>query len=136
MKHIATLAAPLLVYLPRKTMDDKTWILNLNNYRNAPHFLLNDTKKLYKQVMAEQIAKLPQLGRIAVRFRLFPKTRRKTDTPNVCSIHDKYFMDALVEANKLQDDHYDFYVETGYVFGEVDKHNPRVEIEIFEVEHQ
>lgn len=132
MNYIATLISPLRVYLPRKTMDDKSWILNLNNYRNAPHFILNDTKKLYKQFMRNQIEELPFLNKVAVRFTLFPKTKRKTDTPNVCSIHDKYFMDALVEFKRLTDDTFDYYVETAYKFGCVDKQNPRVEIEIFE----
>ena len=132
MKLVATLTSPLAVFLPRKTMDDKKWILNLNNYRNAPHFLLNDTKKLYSAMMQEQILKLPVLSKVAVRFTMFPQTRRLTDTPNVCSIHDKYFMDALVTAGKLEDDHYGFYVETAYRPGHVDKENPRVEIELYE----
>lgn len=114
-------------------MDDKSWILNLNNYRNAPHFLLNDTKKLYKAHMRDQIDTLPPLQKVAVRFTLFPQTRRKTDTPNVCAIHDKYFMDALVEFGKLPNDTFEYYVETGYRFGQVDKHNPRVDIEIYSV---
>ena len=133
MKLVATLNSPLRVMLPRKNMPDKSWILNLNNYRNAPHFLLNDTKKLYKAAMEEQINQLPRMEKVAVRFTMFPGTRHKTDTPNVCSIHDKYFMDALVTAGKLEDDHSEFYVETSYKPGHVDKDNPRVEIEIYEL---
>lgn len=132
MKHIATLIAPLRVYFPRVRVEDKHFILNLNNYRNAHLFTLNDSKIKYKEVMAEQIAKLPALTKVAVRFTLFPKTHRRTDTPNVCAVHDKYFMDAMVEFGKLPDDSFNHYVETGYRFGEVDKYNPRVEIEIFE----
>jgi hypothetical protein len=114
-------------------MNDKSWILNLNTYRNTNRFTLNDVKILYKGMMQEQIAKLPELSKVAVRFILFPKSARKTDTPNVCSIHDKFFMDALVEAKKLPDDTFEHYVETGYKFGGIDRHNPRVAIEIYSV---
>lgn len=133
MKHIATLSSPLVVYLPRVTMDDKSWILNMNVYRNTNRFTLNNVKIIYKEIMQDQIAKLPVLDKVAVRFVMYPGSRREIDTPNVCCIHDKFFMDALVEAKKLPNDTYTYYVETGYKFGAVDKHNPRVDIEIYSV---
>jgi hypothetical protein len=133
MKLVATLSSPLVVYLPRKTMKDKSWILNLNVYRNTNRFTLNDVKVLYKGLMQEQLAKLPEMEKVAVRFILFPRTCHETDTPNVCCIHDKFFMDALVSAKKLPDDTFKYYVETSYKFGQVDKANPRVDIEIYQV---
>jgi hypothetical protein len=132
MKLIATLHAPLFVHTTKSKTAKSKFIFNLNNYRNACYMELNNSKKAYKTEMKNQIVRLPMLGKVAVRFTLFPKTKRKTDIPNVCSIHDKYFMDALVEFKKLTDDTFDYYIETGYRFGHVDKHNPRVEIEIYE----
>lgn len=133
MQLIAKLVSPLKVTLPRKIKNDRSWILNLNNYRNTHFQILNQAKHLYKDFMQEQIVILPSLQRIAVRFILFPRTQRMVDTSNVCSIHDKFFMDALVEAHKLPDDNYRHYVETGYKFGGIDKGNPRVDIEIYAV---
>jgi len=52
------------------------------------------------------------------------------DISNVLSIHDKFFCDALVELGKLPDDNYKYIPEVKYVFREVDKLNPRVDIYI------
>jgi hypothetical protein len=133
MKLVATVSSPLKIIIPRKTKKDKSFILNLNVYRNTNRFTLNDVKIDYKKLMQKQIETLPKLCKVAVRFILYPRTHRKTDTPNVCSIHDKFFMDALVEFGKLTDDTFEHYVETSYKFGAVDKLNPRVDIEIYEL---
>ena len=133
MKLVATVSSPLAVFLPRKTMEDRKWILNLNVYRNTDRFTLNNVKIAYTDAMKKQITTLPNVGRVAVRFTLYPATRQQLDTPNICCVHDKFFMDAFVKAGKLEDDNFKFYVETGYKYGGVDKANPRVEIEIYEV---
>ncbi len=111
----------------------RKFILNMNNYRNIHYQSLNKAKINYKAAMAMQIKPLPELSKIIVQFTLYPKTRRLTDIPNVCSIHDKFLMDALTELGKIQDDNYLFHRGSKYVFGEVDKKNPRVEILIIEV---
>lgn len=133
MQLVAKLHSPLKVRLPRKTKEDKQFILNLNNYRNAHYHILNQAKQIYKETMKHQINALPALTMVAVRFVFYPKTQRITDTANVCSIHEKFFMDAVVELGKLPGDDYRYHVETGYKFGYVDPHNPRVEAEIYKV---
>ena len=112
----------------------KDWILNLNNYRNCHYHTLNKTKVNYKEIMVEQIKGLPEFNRIEVIYTLYPGTRRLTDISNVCSIHDKYFCDALVEAGKLEDDNYLYVPRVTYQIGYVDKDNPRVEIEVIPYE--
>lgn len=52
------------------------------------------------------------------------------DVSNVCSVVDKFFCDALVEEGRIPDDNYDHIPEIKYIFGEVDKTNPRVDVEI------
>lgn len=133
MPSVATVISPLFVTLPRKTKADKRYALNLNVYRNSFHIVLNQAKIIYKEAMQEQIQKIPELKKIAALYTLFPKTKRLTDIHNVCIIHEKFFMDALVEAGKLPDDNYLYYCETVYRFGIVDPSNPRVEIEIYEL---
>jgi len=59
---------------------------------------------------------------------LYPRNKKLTDLDNVCSIHTKYFSDCLVELGKLPDDNYKHLTKITYLFGEVDKTNPRVEI--------
>ncbi len=82
--------------------------------------------------MKKQIQAIHPMDMIDLVYTLFPKTKRLTDTSNVCCIHDKFFCDALVEFGKLKDDNYLFVKSATYKFGEVDKHNPRVEITIKE----
>jgi len=111
----------------------RDWAINLNIYRNTHFRKLNTTKQVYKKLLKEQIQKLPPFNKISITYILYPKTKRLCDVANVCSITDKYFSDALVEFKKLPDDNYIYMPEVTYRFGEVDKHNPRVEILIKEI---
>jgi hypothetical protein len=95
--------------------------------------VLAEAKRLYADQMVKAISMLPQLKQVAVRYTLYPATNRLTDISNVCVVHDKFFMDCLVKQGKLTDDNYNYCVEIGYKFGHVDKLNPRVEIEIYEI---
>ncbi|WP_211232719.1 hypothetical protein [Marinobacterium litorale] len=80
--------------------------------------------------MAPQIQALPVYERIGLILTVYPGTRQLTDVANVCSIHEKFFADALVELGKLPDDNYLYLPESGARFGAVDPENPRVEITI------
>ena len=95
---------------------------------------LNNAKKAYKAAMKDQIDSLPVFPAVEATFILYPGTKRLTDIGNVLSIHEKFFMDALVEAGKLEDDNYQFHRVSHYCIGYVDKVNPRVEIVLQEVE--
>lgn len=106
----------------------KEMVLNLNQYRNAHYFKLNNSKTSYKAIMKTQIEQLPVFNKVSITYTVFFGSKRKTDISNVCSIVDKYFCDALVELGKLPDDNYDYIKEVIYKFGGIDKNNPRVEI--------
>lgn len=106
----------------------KEMILNLNQYRNAHFFKLNNSKTSYKVLMKPQIEQLPVFNKVSITYTVFFGSKRKTDISNVCSIVDKYFCDALVELGKLPDDNYDYIKEVIYRYGGIDKNNPRVEI--------
>ncbi len=108
----------------------KEMILNLNQYRNAHYFTLNNSKTSYKKLMQEQIEQLPAFNKVSITYTVFFGSKRKTDISNVCSIVDKYFCDALVELGKLPDDNYEYIQDIQYKFGGIDKDNPRVEITI------
>ncbi|WVI66551.1 hypothetical protein pVco7_gp105 [Vibrio phage pVco-7] len=89
---------------------------------------------VYKDMVKLPILNLPSFTKVRIEYVLYPKTKRKTDVANVCSIHDKFFSDALVELGKLPEDNYEHLVEVTYRFGHVDKDNPRVDITITEVD--
>ena len=122
--------APLSVPQSKK----KNFILNLNVYRNAHYMTLNTVKRRYKEVLKDQILLLPVYDKpIQIIYRLFPKTKRRTDIGNVLSVHQKFFEDALTEFKKITDDNYLYVPRTAQIFGEVDPTNPRVEIIIEEI---
>jgi len=123
MTHILT--SPLSVPTPKATFP-----LNLNHYRNAHYRVLNHAKINYKLIMREQIFKLPVFEKIKLEFVLYPNSRAKCDLDNVCSVHNKFFSDALVEMGKIKDDNYLFITEISYKFGEVLPKNGKVEVTI------
>lgn len=123
------LVAPLRV--PQSKTKD--FLLNLNAYRNAHHMVLNKTKVEFKDVMREQIEKLPVMNKVRLTYVLFVGSNRRCDLTNMISVIDKYFEDALVELGKLPDDNFNYVPELVFRFGNVDPSNPRVEIYIEEL---
>jgi len=112
----------------------KKFYLNLNVYRNTHFRTLNSTKIKYKDYIKPQIQALPVFEKVELIYTLFPKTKRLCDIGNILSIHDKYFCDALVEFNKIPEDNYLHIPKITFNFGNVDPDNPRVEIEIIEIQ--
>jgi hypothetical protein len=95
---------------------------------------LGKAKIAYKEALRAQLELLSPLSAVEVTYVLFPGSRRLLDKSNVLTIHEKFFMDALVELNSgLQDDNFLFDYNTHYSMGKIDKENPRVEIHIKEV---
>ena len=121
------LDAPLRVPVSKS----KFFSLNLNQYRNAHYFTLNNAKKEFKSQMEKQITALPSLVQVWIVYELYLPSKRKADTSNICSIVDKFFCDALVELGKLPEDNYEHVIECLYRFGGVDTKNPRCEITIY-----
>ena len=119
--------------IPVGKKDDKFYV-NLNQYRNAHYHTLNSAKITFKELISDQVKQLPKFNVIKLWYRVFAPSKRLVDTNNICSIADKFFCDALVEAGKLEDDNYNFLIETRFTFGGIDKGNPRVEVEIEETQ--
>jgi len=120
--------APLRV--PKSKFKD--FILNLNNYRNAHYYTLNKTKVEFNKAMDKKYPDHiePICCEIVTQYKVYGATKRKFDLPNVCSIVQKYFEDWLVARGVIPTDDYTVIVSSVYLFGGVDKENPRVDIEI------
>ena len=121
--------APLYVWATKK----KKFHFNLNVYRNSHFFTMNKAKADTKAVLKNQILALPKFNKVRLTFTLFPKTKRLCDLDNIHSIICKFFQDALVEYEKIPEDNYLFIPEVDFRFGEVDKTNPRIEIQLEEL---
>ena len=131
MIKTAKFFSPLRVFMTKA----KNFILNMNQYRNTHFRLLNHTKINYKKYMERQIIKADTFGRVVCVYTAYPKTNRKQDLGNVCSIHEKYFEDAMVEFGKLGDDNMKNIPLVIYRYGGVDHENPRVDIEVISIDN-
>jgi len=71
------------------------------------------------------------LDQIGIIYTVYKGDKRRFDIGNVCSVHQKYFEDALVELGKLPDDKSSNIPIVIFQFGGISQSNPRVDIEIF-----
>lgn len=130
-KPTYTLVSPLeVIYGAKKDGTEQKFRLNLNQYRNTHYIILNKAKIAYKELMKEQISRLPELSNISLHYTVYTKTKREFDLSNVCSVADKFFCDALVELGKLPDDNIKYLSQISFSFGGIDKDNPRIEVTI------
>lgn len=123
----------ILLHSPLFVLKTKTkkWNLNLNNYRNSHYLTLNVVKKNFKEEVYAQLKEIePIQTPVKIIYKVFPPDKRLFDISNVCSIVDKFFCDALTEANVIPDDNYTVVKEVVYQMGEIDRSNPRCEITI------
>lgn len=137
-KYSYKLILPLTVVYSVRKRDGKEnkFSINLNDYRQkgTKFFILNSAKQIFHEQVKEQIDSINKLKHpIRCNYTVYKKDSRKFDVNNVCSIADKFFMDALVEYGKLEDDNYEYYLGFGETnFGGIDRENPRIEVEIYE----
>lgn len=111
--------------------------INLNNYHTWHRFERNKVKQRYQNLLMHQMPKEVIQGRVSLVFVMHRGDKRKVDRANVLCLHEKFASDALVKAGVLEDDNDQFIESTHYYTGEIDKHNPRVDLFIRRVhEHQ
>ena len=122
-------SSPLQIFVGKRK-----FILNLNNYRNTHYRVLNNAKVTYKMYMKKQIEKLPKLQPpIQITYTVFKGDKRNCDIGNICSVHQKFFEDALVELGKLPDDNHNMIKRSIFEWGGIDRLNPCVQVMIEEV---
>ena len=125
--------SPLFVTLPRKTVKDKRIALNMNTYRNLHHRISNDAKKAYSEALREQLEGLSIQTPVEVTYKVFKASKRRLDKMNVISVVSKFLLDSITEYGCWEYDN-DHYVKTETILPtELDRENPRVEINIKEI---
>ena len=125
--------SPLFVTLPRKTVKDKRIALNMNTYRNLHHRISNDAKKAYSEALREQLEGLDIQTPVEVTYKVFKASKRRLDKMNVISVVSKFLLDSITDYGCWEDDN-DDYVKTETILPtELDRENPRVEINIKEI---
>ena len=124
---------PLAVFLPRKTMPPRKYIVNKNNERNWNPFVCKAVKVAYCDVARLQLNGLVFNPRIRLDFTYYKPTARRSDRTNVLSQHEKFFADAMVECGCMEDDSDEYIAHSHYYGGQLDRKNPRVEIVVSEL---
>ena len=121
---------PYSLTLTRKTKKDKKISINLNTYRNLHFQINNQCKKLYKELMREQLENRIIDTPVEITYQVFKPSKRSLDKMNVVSIASKYFLDAVTEYGCWEDDN-DDNVKTEIILPtQLDRDNPRIEITI------
>jgi hypothetical protein len=92
-------------------------------------FTESAVKKAYQDIVYGELKeyRFSKFDKIEIDFVLYKGSKRKIDRSNVLSIHEKYFCDALVGMQIIEDDN-DSFIESTRYFSGYDKNNPRVEI--------
>ena len=131
MRH--NIVSPLHVMLKRKTVKDKKISLNMNTYRNLHHRVNNDAKKVFKEMLGDQLIGLSIETPVEITYKVYKGSRRRLDKMNVVSVVSKFLLDAITEYGCWEDDN-DYHVKTEVILPtELDRDNPRVEITINEI---
>ena len=121
------------VPLKVRASGKKNFIMNLNNYRNAHYFTLNNAKKHFHELIDIPVF---AASIIKIDYGIYPASKRLFDINNVCSIIDKFICDTLVERGYIPDDNIQHvpFLPSGRVV-EIDKENPRCEVQITIIRH-
>ena len=125
--------SPLFVTLPRKTVKDKRIALNMNTYRNLHHRISNDAKKAYSEALREQLEGLSIQTPVEVTYKVYKGSKRRLDKMNVVSVVSKFLLDSITEYGCWEDDNDDYVKKETILPTELDRENPRVEINIKEI---
>jgi hypothetical protein len=104
--------------------------LNLNNYPNWSFFLYADIKRRYREALRAQLEGVRINTPCRLLFTLYRRDKRKGDRQNVLAVQEKFFCDAVTSYGCWPDDTDEYIISTTYQTGEIDRENPRVEVEI------
>jgi len=135
MKPNLIITLPIYYTQYFKTKPSKNILVGLNWYRNAHHFLSNTIKHHYHDLISKEVKGI-KFDKIKLKYKIYI-SRNGTDGHNIRSIMEKFFLDGLVENKVIEDDSTPKYVAGDYgteYF--LDKENPRMEIEIYEIKKE
>lgn len=106
--------------------------IGLNWYRNCHFQVSNQVKKKYQYLVSQQLKeyRFCNFQKIKLYFVYYKASKRKTDRSNFCSVHEKFFCDALVSMQIIPDDNDNIIKESHYYGDVIDRVDPRMDIEI------
>lgn len=96
------------------------------------HMKYANQKRTFTSVTFYSVAQMPKID-FKAHYNFTWYRKHKRNNPDNITVGQKYIFDGLVEAGKLPNDGWNEIASISHKFA-VDKQNPRVEIEITEVE--
>lgn len=94
------------------------------------HFILNNQlKQLYKDYMSDKLTGL-KFNKPNLEYKIFYGRAWRHDKLNVWAVISKFFLDALVHYQCIEDDSDDYVWTETFIFWWIDRGNPRCEITI------
>jgi len=123
-----------IYYTKTSRKSSKTFLVSMNWFRNAYFYQQNEVKKHYHELVHLQLVK--QAVRFECKYRISMKLYYKVaniDPSNVCPLIEKFVLDALQDKKVVIQDNVKYHKSTVWEVAGIDKHNPRIEIEIEEV---
>lgn len=128
------ISMPLFIEMgiSRKTLKPNRYYINFNNYHNWHFQVRNKLKIKYKDILAPKVEGIT-IGRMFMVFTLHRADKRRVDRSNILALHEKFFCDGFVRCGCIRDDNDDYLESSHYYTGNIDKQNPRVDIELKEI---
>lgn len=111
----------------------KTILLSQNWFRNAHFYEQNRAKQEFHQLVSDQLEGIsPISGQFRLELSLYYKNPN-CDPSNICSIIEKFLLDALQEHKIIVNDNVKYHLGSTYSVIGQDKTNPRCEIIILPI---
>lgn len=128
---IYKLSMPLYVKIGGRS--SKKYHINMNQFMGWHFNTKNSVKVTYMDIACKLLKGIKMTTPIKLTFVMFTPDLRRRDRANICSMHEKFFCDALQLAACIPDDNDKYILETRYITGGLDRSNPRMEIIVEEV---
>ena len=113
----------------------KKYLMSLNWLQDVHYRARNKVKQDFHEQIGKILIndKISFKGSIRTHYKLYYKNKL-CDAPNVVAVIDKFLLDALQEHNIIVQDNVQYYIASSWEVVEQDKTNPRIEVEIMEIE--
>ena len=109
--------------------------LSVNWYRNAHYRASNSAKKKFKKSIESQLNQFDKFTPpLKIKYTYYAKMNNNPDLDNFIGVAKKFFQDALSESGLIPDDNVHYIIANSEKYGGIDRENPRVEVEVNEVE--
>lgn len=109
-----------------KTKKDSTFLVGMNWYRNAHYHIQNKVKHYYHELVPDINT---NFDKYKLKIDLYYKNPN-SDGANICSMMEKFVLDALQEYKTVENDSVKYHLGTTWEVIAQDKLDPRVEITI------